>query len=270
MLSFRSLRSGSSGNLLLLESRTPRTRTRVLIDCGLRSQRECCRILEAEVGLDDPLDGIVISHAHGDHINYAALRVLSRLRVPIHAHRHTARQISARALNPYRLPASVDPREIRFQRFDDEPFAIGSFTFEPLPVPHAPGVTTHAFLIREGGHKLLVASDFNDPEAVVPHAYDCDFIYVESNHDLELLRRHFNPASLFHLSNPAAGLLLQHALERSRRPPRAVMLAHLSEDRNHPEIALATVREALGRYGARLPLLTAPRYAASRPVVVAE
>ena len=270
MLSFRSLRSGSSGNLLLLESRTPRRRTRVLIDCGLRSQRECCRILEDEVGLDDPLDALVVTHAHGDHVNYAALRVLSRMRVPIHAHRHTARQIAARSLNPYRLPASVDPRDIRFERFGDEPFEIGGLVFEPLPVPHAPGVTTHAFLVHDGSHKLLIASDFNDPDAVVPHVYDCDFIYLESNHDLELLRRHFNPASLFHLSNPAAGLLLHHALECSRRSPRAVMLAHLSEDRNHPEIALATVREALGRHAAHLPLLTAPRYAASHPVVVAD
>ncbi|MFH1145109.1 MAG: MBL fold metallo-hydrolase [Candidatus Eisenbacteria bacterium] len=270
MISFRSLRSGSSGNLLLLENRTSRRRTRVLIDCGLRSQRECCRILEEEVGLSEPLDGLVVTHAHGDHINYAALRVLSRLRVPIHAHHRTAREISARSLSPYRLPASVDPRDIHLLRFGDEPFEIGSFTFTPLPVPHAPGVTTHAFLISHAHWRILVASDFNNPEAVVPHIYDCDFIYVESNHDLELLRRHFNPASLFHLSNPAAGQLLHHALDHSRRMPRAIMLAHLSADRNHPEIALATVKEALGSHGAHVPLITAPRYGASEPVIVVE
>ncbi|MBP6875679.1 MAG: MBL fold metallo-hydrolase [Candidatus Eisenbacteria bacterium] len=271
MLEFRSLRSGSSGNLLLIESHSGRRPTRVLIDCGINSQRECARILDEEVGSDAPIDGVVVSHAHCDHINYSALRVLGRRGIPVYAHRRTKPEIESRCWNPYRVPESVDPGEVLFRCFSDDDFEIGAFRFRPIPVPHAPGITTHAFLIERGRQRVLWASDLSDPEALLPHIYDCDFVYLESNHDLELLRLQFNPASLFHLSNPAAGLLLRHTLAESRRLPRAVMLAHLSEDRNRPQLALRTVREAVGaELAEQVPLIAAPRYGPSETIVVAQ
>jgi phosphoribosyl 1,2-cyclic phosphodiesterase len=272
MLRFRSLRSGSSGNLLLLESLRGRAATRLLIDCGISSQRECLRLLEEEAGLGRPVDGLLVTHAHTDHLSYSGLRVMGRLRVPIYLHAQTRREVGHRLLSPYRLPAGVRAADFEFRVFEDEPFSIGPFAVAPLRVPHAPGVTTHAYRIRHGRTRLLIASDFNDPEAVVPHIYDCDFVYLESNHDLELLRLHFNPASLYHLSNPAAGLLLRHAWDASRRPPAQVVLGHLSHERNRPELALATVREALkdGGHARPVELIAAPRHAASGAVVIEE
>lgn len=270
MLTFRSLRSGSSGNLLLLESVRGRAATRLLIDCGIAAQRTCLGILEAEAGLGRPIDGVLVTHAHTDHLSYAGVRVMARLKVPIYVHTRTRRELAHRCLSPYRLPNGLAAGDFHFRLFGDEPFAIGPFAVAPLPVPHAPGVTTHAFRIRHGATRLLVASDFNDPEAVVPHIYDSDFIYLESNHDPELLRLHFNPASLYHLSNPTAGLLLRHAWDASRRTPATVVLGHLSEERNRPELALTTVRHALADDGERaMPtLIAAPRYAASEVVVI--
>jgi phosphoribosyl 1,2-cyclic phosphodiesterase len=272
MILFRSIRSGSSGNLLLLEHRSGRQRTRLLIDCGLASQRACHRILEEEVGLSARPDAVVVTHAHGDHINYSALRVLSQLQIPVLAHRLTRREILQRHLNPYTLPASVTPDEIPLRVFGHEPFEVGAFTLTPIALPHAPGVTTHGYLITQGHTRLLVASDFHDPEALAPHAIDCDFIYVESNHDAELLRLNFNPASLFHLPNHAAGLMLAHAFGESRRLPRTVVLGHLSEERNRPGIAQATVAELLRSSGApgAVTLMTAPRHAPSETIVVRE
>jgi phosphoribosyl 1,2-cyclic phosphodiesterase len=271
MLLFRSLRSGSSGNLLLLESLTGRGGTRLLIDCGIASQRECLRLLEEEAGLGRPIDALLVTHAHVDHLSYAALRVLTRLKVPIYVHARTRREIGHRQLAPHRLPAGLRPGDFQLRTFGDEPFAIGPFAVTPVPVPHAPGVTTHAYRMRHGATRLLIASDFHDPEAVIPHIYDCDFIYLESNHDPELLRLHFNPASLYHLPNPTAGLLLRHALEAGRRAPAHVVLGHLSEERNRPELALATVRHALAGGGhPRVRLIAAPRHAATEIVVIQE
>ncbi len=273
MIHFRSIRSGSSANLLLLEDRDGGRPTRLLIDCGIRSQRDCARLLETEVGLTEPLDGILVTHAHSDHINYASLRVLDQVRVPIYAHTATVREIQGRYLRPEKVPASVDFSELKFREFDGPaPFALGAFQITPIRVPHAPGVTTHAFAIESEHSKkrALIASDFNDPEAVVPHIYDCDLVYLESNHDLELLRRYWNPASRFHLPNPDAGLLLSHAIQASRRPPQAVVLAHLSEDRNRPELASETTWLALKEQGLddAVALHVAPRYEASEEIVI--
>jgi phosphoribosyl 1,2-cyclic phosphodiesterase len=262
MIRFRTLRSGSSGNLLLLESERPAGRARYLIDCGISSQRALRRILEEEVGLSAGLDGVFLTHAHSDHINYASLRVLAELGVPVYAHRRTLAEVRARHLNPYRLPARVDFSSLELRAFGDGPFRLDGLEVVPVPVPHAPGVTTHAFVLRTGGTKLLVASDFSDPEAVAGHIADCDLIYIESNHDLELLRLRFNPASLYHLPNPAAGLLLRFALTQSANRPRAIVLGHLSEERNTPDLALETVRAILaeGRGHEPPPLVAAPRY----------
>jgi len=272
MILFRSIRSGSSGNLLLLEQRDARGRRRLLIDCGLRSQRACLEVLEAEVGLDAPPDALVVTHAHGDHVNYASLRTLTRLRVPILVHRRTRGEILRRHLNPYALPRSVSPDDIPLRTFGAEPFAVAGFTFTPLPLAHAPGTTTHGFLIESGRTRLVVASDFNDPEALLPHLYDADFVYIECNYDPELLRLHFNPASLYHLPNHAAGLLLAHALAESRRAPRAIVLGHLSEERNRPDIARRTVAGILREGGVLdgATLATAPRHEASPVWVIRE
>ena len=214
-----------------------------------------------------------MTHAHGDHLSYAGLRVMTRLKVPIYAHTRTRRELGQRVLAAHRLPASLAPGDLPSPTLRvTSRSRIGPFTVEPLRVPHAPGVTTHAFRIRHGATRLLIATDFHDPEAVIPHIYDCDFIYLESNHDPELLRLHFNPASLYHLSNPTAGLLLRHAWDASRRRPATVVLGHLSQERNRPEIALATVSDLLRSSGApgAVTIVTAPRHAPSEIVVVRE
>lgn len=270
MIRFTSIRSGSSGNLLLLESERARSTTRLLVDCGISSQRATRQILEEEVGLSTPLDGLLVTHAHRDHVNYSSLRVMQELKIPVYVHRRVKRELVGRYLNPYRLPARVDPQSFELRCFDDEPFRIGGLSISPIAVPHAPGVATVAYVIRAAGAKLLIATDFHDPEAVVPHIYDSDFVYLESNYDLDLLRRYYNPASLYHMPNRAAGLLLQHAVTHSRRPPAAVLLGHLSEDRNRPELALQTVRQALreGGVAGSVRLLAAPRYEASETIIV--
>ena len=43
--------------------------------------------------------------------------------------------------------------------------------------------------------KAAIAADFNRPEDVAPHLIDADFIFIESNHDLELLKKYYNPNS---------------------------------------------------------------------------
>ena len=66
MLRFRSLASGSSGNATLIEAHDGLHPTRVLIDCGL-GLRQLQAALAADGLSPTDLDGVFITHEHGDH-----------------------------------------------------------------------------------------------------------------------------------------------------------------------------------------------------------
>ncbi len=92
---------------------------------------------------------------------------------------------------------------------------------------------------------------------------------MESNHDPQLLRDYPNPRSHYHLSNEKCGRLLSCALARSKHPPCAVMLGHLSEIRNRPNLARQKVLEVLdGTPNRDLVLHVAPRYEPSEEITI--
>lgn len=257
---FRTLISSSAGNCLELscEGMT------LLIDCGFKAQRDLEAVLS---GIKGDV-AVLVSHAHTDHIGYSGMRVLAKRGISIGAH------------------ASVIEQVCRYNSFDGwgqrpgfVPFGASTFDIGPLqvqavPVPHAPGVPNFGFVVTCGMNgkqrKLVLCTDFYDFAPLAPDLIDADFIYVESNHDPELLRLHPNPASRYHLSNPKTGELLADVIWRSGHVPQAVMLGHLSRERNRPSIALETVNEALDRAGVHheFMLTTAPLYEPSKTIEI--
>lgn len=258
-LRFRSLRSSSSGNCLMLWTE----RTAILIDCGISTQCACRELLATHMGALTPFDGVVVSHAHGDHISYPSLRVLRRRDITVHCHQAIVRQIHQKHIGDWASPPAFRP-------FSHEAFQIGDFDIQPIELPHDPDFPTFGFVIRAGGCKLLVATDFHDGQAVAGHLADADFIFIEANHDPELLRKYWNPSSLFHLSNPATARLLCEARRARTTPPRMVMLGHLSSRRNTESLALAAVQERFRLEGVELDfqLRTAPRHQPSEIITI--
>jgi phosphoribosyl 1,2-cyclic phosphodiesterase len=257
---FRTLISSSAGNCLELTSEG----MTLLIDCGFRAQRDLDAVLSAIHGEV----AMLVSHAHTDHIGKSGLKVLAKRGIPVRAHQSVADQVCRyHDFEGWRQRPAFLP-------FDTTAFEVGPFQVQAIPVPHAPGVPNFGFVVTCGSgsalRKLVFCTDFHDFEPIAPELIDADFIYVESNHDLELLRLHPNPASRYHLSNPKTGELLADVIWRSRRTPQAVMLGHLSRERNHPTIALETVNEALDRAGVHheFMLTTAPLYTPSRVVEI--
>jgi len=221
---FQTLISGSSGNSLLLAGR----HTRLLVDAGFRSMRQCRRLLGECV---ESLDAVVLTHLHSDHVSHWALRVFEEAGVPV------------------------------------------LFYVRPFEVPHYPGMATFgfrlSFSVTGEEHHVVTASDLSDWRKVWRWFRDADLLCVEANHDPELLALNWNPNSLYHLSNQDCGRLLRQALRKSRYLPGALVLAHLSEERNSPKLASTAVRAALETKGlTHLPLYVAPRHRPSRPLVV--
>jgi phosphoribosyl 1,2-cyclic phosphodiesterase len=237
-LRFRVLGSGSSGNTTVVES----ARTRILIDAGL-GLRETQERLES-AGIDPcSIAAILVSHEHGDHSRGAA-SLSRKWGVKLWGSRGTyaAAGFGAVDIAGYEVLEPGVPRD------------IGDLTVTPVAVPHdAAGPL--AFVASCDGSSLGHVTDIGHVSRGLVEAFrDCDAVLIESNYDPGMLREGPYPWSLKerilgrygHLSNgDVAAYLAQGLADACRR----VVLAHLSETNNHPEVARLAAEGALGRRG---------------------
>jgi phosphoribosyl 1,2-cyclic phosphodiesterase len=242
---FNILGSGSTGNATLVMA----GETRVLVDCGL-SAREIARRL-IEVGeTADRIDAIVITHEHSDHIRgLAALAGKLDIRV----------YISPGALAAARLDPDENGLSLGEKLEPGQNFEIGPFVFQPIRAPHD-SVDPLVFKIEAAGVKLAIVTDLGHiPKSVAQPLRGCDALVLEANHDLDRLKASAYPwrlkqrvmSKLGHLSNEEMARFLREDYDGQAR---YLVLAHLSRENNHPEIARLAAREALA---ARAPLFAA-------------
>jgi len=232
------LASGSKGNCAIVAS----ARTRLLVDAGLSCRETLKRMTAAG---EDPqgLTAILISHEHSDHT--AGLPVLARkLKTPVYMTGATndtwGRQCGKKQTHLERLELFSSGHS----------FHIGDIQVTPFTLPHD-AVDPVAFTFRVDGVKLAIVTDFGYISANVrDHIRDSDVLMVESNHDLEMLRVGPYPWSVKqrvmsrvgHLSNAALAEFFSSDYDGAAA---FVVLAHLSEQNNHPEIARDTAERAL-------------------------
>ena len=238
MLRFRSLASGSSGNATLIEASDGLHRTRVLVDCGLGLRQLMARLAVEGIGPAD-LDGIFITHEHGDHIGCAPMLV-ARYGVPLWTSAGTAQYAAFAGLES----------ALNLVR-DGQVFAIGGIQFHPFTVPHD---AREPLQLRctDGDRVLGLMTDIGH---VTGHALaalaGCHALVLESNHDAELLAQSRYPDFLKrrvggqhgHLSNVQAAAALG-ALRHDRL--NTVVAAHLSERNNRPDLVSRAFAAVLG------------------------
>ena len=238
MLRFRSLASGSSGNATLIEGSDGLHRTRVLVDCGLGLRQLIARLAVEGIGPAD-LDGIFITHEHGDHIGCAPMLV-ARYGVPLWTSAGTAQYAAFAGLES----------ALNLVR-DGQVFAIGGIQFHPFTVPHD---AREPLQLRctDGDRVLGLMTDIGH---VTGHALaalaGCHALVLESNHDVELLAQSRYPDFLKrrvggqhgHLSNVQAAAALG-ALRHDRL--NTVVAAHLSERNNQPDLVSRAFAAVLG------------------------
>ncbi|NLK41387.1 MAG: MBL fold metallo-hydrolase [Planctomycetes bacterium] len=253
-LTFQSICSSSSGNCITVSS----PGTRLVIDCGLSSMRRTRQILSL-LGQEMAISSILLTHTHSDHIAYYPLRVLEEMNLPIRLHEACVGPLQERHYNGRRFDS------LRLRPFGDEGFEVGDFWVRPFEVAHQPHCATFGFEIHGEEKKIAIATDLCEWERQLEHFVDADFIFVESNHDLGLLRERYNPNSRYHLPNPQAAKLLKAVIRESKKPPRQVMLGHLSSQRNTPRLAVCETARAFERAGGTMPfaLSAAPLKSAS-------
>ena len=226
---FATLGSGSRGNATLVESGG----VRLLVDLGF-SLRETQRRL-ALLGVEPAgIQALVLTHEHADHGRGVA-RFAARFGVPVWTTPGTWRALGAPEVPTVRLISGHGGG-----------ITLGGLRVLPYPVPH--DAREPCQLVFEcAGRRLGMLTDAG---SVTPHMCavlkDCDALILECNHDPDLLRRGPYPPALQrrvagglgHLSNAqAAGLLdaLPHAAIRT------LLLAHISEKNNRPELVRAAI-----------------------------
>ena len=129
-------------------------------------------------------------------------------------------------------------------------FQIGDIEVTPFTIPHD-AIDPVGFVLQSEGIRLGLATDLGYlPSNVQVHLRGCDVLMLESNHDLEMLRDGPYPWSVKqrvmsrvgHLSNDAAAEFLEKNYDGYAT---YVILAHLSESNNLPELARVAAERAL-------------------------
>ena len=231
---FASLGSGSEGNALVVQA----GKTCVLLDCGFSLTDTCMRL--ARLGLTpDCLNGIVVTHEHGDHIAGVA-RLARKYSIPIWLTHGTFRA-------QFKFLGNIP----KLTKIDSHhPFAINGLLVQPFPVPHDAAEPVQ-YMFSDGAKRLGVLTDIG---CSTPHIEamlsGCDALVLECNHDAALLANSGYPLSLKqrvggrfgHLNNVDAAALLAR-LDYSRL--QHIVAAHLSRKNNTPELAAYALSTAL-------------------------
>ena len=274
MMRMTVLASGSKGNSTLVSS----SRTRILVDAGLSCRELLKRMRMAD---EDPaaIDALLITHEHQDHVQGVAV-LARKLGVPVYFTQATHRAwmrwmmphkrmtyaawLALRQQNPAEREEETQGKEEPATTRQEDPcnlpgveyfaagsgFWIGDIAITPFTIPHD-AADPVGFVFEADGVRMAIATDLGYmPPNVKMAIRNCDVLMLESNHDLEMLRDGPYPWSVKqrvmsrvgHLSNEAASDFLEKNYDGNAS---YVVLAHLSECNNLPELARVTAERAL-------------------------
>jgi phosphoribosyl 1,2-cyclic phosphodiesterase len=231
------LGSGSAGNSALIAT----DHCKILIDGGLSARQLILRLEQCGVS-PSQLDGVLLTHEHGDHV--CGLEVLCRkFAVPIYCNALTAEAIRCGGLLDQH-------RNWRIFHTGAE-FSICDILVQTFPVPHD-AVDPVGFTFHAGTRAIGFITDLGyATKLLTERLREVHTLVIETNHDQKLLQN--DPHRPWpvkqriqsrhgHLSNDAAATVIEQLL-----PGKIVrvVLGHLSRDCNTPELALETVRVLL-------------------------
>ena len=215
------IESGSKGNatLILDEGRL------LLIDMGIT-------LTSLKKGLERigktllDIDALLLTHSHTDHTK--GIQYLDPL--PIYCSRGTYEGLNVNYVKPY------------------EKFLVEHFIITPIEASHdAEG--TLGFVIKTKNEKLVYLTDTGMiSDKSMSKMKNADYYIIESNHNIKKLHQTNRPASLKlrilsdtgHLSNEASAIYMTELVGIKTKE---IILAHLSEEANDPELALKAYRK---------------------------
>ena len=256
-IQFSVLASGSRGNTALVRA----GHAGLLIDFGLIPSVLEARLAAVGAGWNQ-VSAALLTHTHGDHANPATLRWFAERKITLYCHEGHRHPLASR-------PGFADLDQLGLVRhYDDRPFLTpAGIRVEAVELSHDGG-PAFGFRIEARPERKArpvavghLADTGSWTEAMVEAVSDVALLGVEFNHDVELQRRSGRAPYLIarnlgprgHLSNDQAAGLVAAVLRRSDPGTlRHVVLLHLSEQCNRPDLAIERARAAIRAAGRKV------------------
>lgn len=227
---FSVLGSGSKGNCLYIES----AQTAILIDAGF-SGKEISRRLAVHGKELENINGLFLTHEHGDHVQGAGV-ISRRCKIAVHANAGTFQGSDKKIAKVYKRVEFETGKPVQIQDLIVRSFRISHDTKDPV-----------GFLVSDGKRSIACCTDTGKVSTLISSRLSgCNALVLEFNHDLKMLQKGPYPHSLKqrvrssqgHLANGDAAEFLHSLLHDGLQH---IVLAHLSETNNTPQLALKSV-----------------------------
>ena len=241
-LNFLSLGSGSSGNCYYLFSDTDS----LMIDVGVGIRTIKKTFVQYGLSLSN-VRHILVTHDHADHIKSVG-SISGDYKLDV----YSSQNVHAGIDRNYCVRRKIAAEHKHYVKVGD-PFCVGEFMVTAFPVPHD-STDNVGYKIEWGNIVFAIMTDVghvtDDIRAVISQA---DYLVIEANHDEEMLASGIYPDHLKrritcgtgHLSNRKCA---QALIECASSKLKHVWLCHLSEENNHPDLALKTVEQELSAH----------------------
>ena len=224
--------SGSDGNCTYIES----DNSKILIDAGI----SCTKIVQNlnVLGVNPyEIDAIFVTHDHSDHI--CGIDIFSmKYGCKVYAHSNCWVTLDNKL--------KKTDKTNRFHYFDNK-FNFKDLQIHNCKLSHDASYTVGYKIIHNNNSTAIITDTGIINDEIIDFAKGCKLIYIESNHDIDML--HKNPNYSFflksrilsqhgHLSNlQCAKFIEQLAISGTKQ----FILSHLSKENNTPDLAYETV-----------------------------
>ncbi|MBQ8740246.1 MAG: MBL fold metallo-hydrolase [Clostridia bacterium] len=236
------LASGSTGNSTYIST----SDGDILVDAGISCKALMSAIAEAG-GDIARLRAIAVTHTHTDHIK-GLKTFLKNAKMPLIASSETLENLASN---------NLIPEGIKVIAADNGIINLGDIVVDFFATSHdAAGSGGYAITLPDG-KRAAVCTDLGVvSDEIRQKLHGCETVLMESNHDIEMLRRGPYPASLKlrilsdqgHLSNNACASELTSLLKNGTT---RIILGHLSAENNTPFLAESSAKATLADIGAR-------------------